>query len=106
MSPKEPRNSSESVDPFQILVVSRDASDEDIRAAYLARVRDCPPDRSPEHFERVRDAYNKLRDPRARIRHRLFAVDPAASFASVFVDMMAPRRFVRKTLWQAVLKGK
>ena len=106
MSTKEPRNGNKSVDSFEILGVSQDASDEDIRAAYLARVRDCPPDRSPEHFERVRDAYNKLRDPRARIRHRLFAVDPAASFASVFADMTAPRRFVRRTLWQEVLKGK
>ena len=93
------------MDPFDILGISPDAADDEIRAAYLARVRECPPDRSPEQFEQIRDAYDKLRDPRARIRYRLFSVDPAAPLGSVFSEA-APRRFVGLGPWIDVLKGK
>jgi curved DNA-binding protein CbpA len=94
------------MDPFDILGISPDASADEIRAAYLAKVRECPPDRSPEQFERVRDAYEKVRDPRARIRHRLFAVDPRARLSSVFAEAALPRRFVGLAPWLDVLKGK
>jgi DnaJ-class molecular chaperone len=94
------------MDPFEILGIPREAGDDEIRAAYLAKVRQCPPDRSPEQFERVRDAYEKLRDPRARIRHRLFSVDPGAALSSVFAEAVPPRRFVGPVPWLEVLKGK
>ena len=93
-------------DPFEILGISPDAIDDEIRAAYLARVRVCPPDRSPEQFEKIRDAYEKLRDPRARIRHRLFSVDPVAPLSAVFAEAAPPRRFVGPRPWLDVLKGK
>ncbi len=64
------------MDPIEVLGISQNATDEEIRAAYLLKVRECPPDRSPEQFEKIRDAYETLRDPRRRLRHRLFSVDP------------------------------
>jgi curved DNA-binding protein CbpA len=94
------------MDPFGILGISPDATDDQIRAAYLVKVRECPPDRSPEQFEKVRDAYEQLRDPRARIRHRLFSVDPRAPLGSVFAESAPPRRFVGPGAWLDVLKGK
>jgi curved DNA-binding protein CbpA len=94
------------MDPTQVLGVSQNATDDEIRAAYLRKVRECPPDRSPEEFEKVRDAYEILRDPRRRIRHRLFAVDPAAPLASLFAGDARPRRFVGPGSWLEVLKGK
>lgn len=93
------------VDPFELLGIPRDADDEAVRAAYLAKVRESPPDRSPELFEKLRAAYEKLRDPRARIRHRLFSVDPLRPFISVFAQER-PRRFVGPGPWLDVLKGK
>jgi curved DNA-binding protein CbpA len=94
------------VDPTDVLGVSRDATDEEIRAAYLLKVREFPPDRAPEQFEAIRDAFEALRDPRRRIRHRLFAVDPTAPLASLFVESAPPRRFVGPGPWLEVLKGK
>jgi DnaJ-class molecular chaperone len=94
------------VNPFEILGIRADAREDEIRAAYLARVRDFPPDRSPEQFEKVRDAYEQLHDVRARIRHRLFDVDPAAPLSSVFAEVGPLRRFVGPGLWIDVLKGK
>ena len=95
------------MEPEDVLGVSEHASDEEIRAAYLLKVRECPPDRSPEQFEKVRDAYEILRDPRRRLRHRLFATaDPSASLVSLFAVGRPQRRFVGPGPWVEVLKGK
>ena len=94
------------MDPFAVLGISPDATDDEIRAAYLLKVREHPPDRSPERFEGIRDAYEALRDPRRRIRHRLFSIDPAAPLASIFAEDRQPRRFVGPGPWLEVLKGK
>ena len=49
-------------DPGEILGVSLEAGDEEVRAAYLRKVKEHPPDRSPREFERIRDAYDLLRE--------------------------------------------
>jgi len=94
------------MDPIEVLGISQNATDEEIRAAYLLKVRECPPDRAPEKFEKIRDAYEILRDPRRRLRHRLFSADPGAPLASLFTDEVRPRRFVGHGPWLEVLKGK
>jgi curved DNA-binding protein CbpA len=50
----------------EILDVSLEASPETLRAAYLAGVREHPPDSDPERFEDIRAAYEVLSDPRVR----------------------------------------
>jgi len=92
-------------DPREVLGVGPDAADEEIRAAYVRKVKEHPPDRSPEEFERIRDAYDSLRDPRRRMRERLLAADPAAPFLSV-IEHRARRRFAGPQPWLEVLKGK
>ena len=47
-------------DPRQVLEIEAEAGDEEIRAAYLRKVKEYPPDRAPREFERVRDAYEML----------------------------------------------
>ena len=42
-----------------------------LRRAYRRAVRQHPPDRDPTEFQRVREAYDLLRDPVAAIRRRL-----------------------------------
>jgi hypothetical protein len=96
----------EAMDPIEVLGISQNATDEEIRAAYLLKVREYPPDRAPEQFEKIRDAYEILRDPRRRVRHRLFSVDPGAPLVSLFTDDARPRRFVGLGPWREVLKGK
>ena len=70
------------------------------------KVKEHPPDRSPEEFERVRDAYDSLRDPRRRMRDRLLAVDPFAPLVSVIELKEVRRRFAGPQPWLEVLKGK
>lgn len=89
--------------PFDVLGVAEDADDEAIRAAYLRRVKECPPDRSPEEFERIRDAYDALKDPRRRSEVMLLSADPEAPLASLVEAQKAQRRFVGPKPWLEVL---
>ena len=90
--------------PFEVLGVPEEADDEAIRAAYLRRVKECPPDRSPEEFERIRDAYDALKDPRRRSQVMLLSADPEASLTSLLEGQKAQRRFVGPKPWLEVLR--
>ena len=48
--------------PYQLLGVSEDASFEEIRKAYLMRVRLSPPEQDPHRFRQIRAAYGRLKD--------------------------------------------
>ena len=93
-------------DPRMILGVSLEAGDEEIRTAYLHKVKEFPPDRAPAEFERIRDAYELLRDPRRRALHMLLSVDPHEPLESLLDEGPAPRKFVGPEPWLAVLKEK
>ena len=90
--------------PWEVLGVSPNATDEDVRAAYLAKVKAYPPDRMPAAFERIRDAYEVLRDPRQRAESLLLAVDPDAPVALLLDGLEPPRRFVGPDPWLAIVK--
>ena len=61
-------------DPYRVLGVADTADDEAIRAAYLAAIRACPPERDRLRFERVRAAYESISTERDRWAHALFDV--------------------------------
>jgi curved DNA-binding protein CbpA len=91
-------------DPYAVLGLGTGAEDEQIRAAYLAKLKQFPPDRAPAEFEQVRDAYELLRDRRRRARHTLFSVNPEAPLASLLDGTDNDRRFAGPAPWLAVLK--
>lgn len=94
------------MDPIDVLVVAPNASEEEIRAAYLRKVQEYPPDKAPDEFEMVRNAYEILRDPRKRTLAMLHASDPNAPLTSI-LDGRAPRRlFAGPQPWREVLKAK
>jgi hypothetical protein len=94
------------MDAREILGVAPNANAEQIRAAYLQKVKDYPPDQSPEEFERIRDAYETLRDPRRGAREMFLSADPSVSFVSLIAGEAPPRRFAGPLPWLEVLKGK
>lgn len=59
-------------DPYQVLGIARDVDDAAVRAAYLAAVRLCPPDRDAERFAAVRKAFDNVATHRLRLAHALF----------------------------------
>ena|SRR6476646_477656 len=93
-------------DPRQILGIGEHGTDEEIRAAYLRKVAEHPPDRAPAEFERVRDAYETLRDPRQRARHMMFSGEAAPPLTSLLDGRPADRRFQGPGAWLAVLREK
>jgi curved DNA-binding protein CbpA len=93
-------------DPYAVLGLGSGAEDEQIRAAYLAKLKQFPPDRSPAEFEQVRDAYELLRDQRRRAQHTLFSVNPEARLESLLDGVDNDRKFVGPGPWLAVLKGR
>jgi len=87
-----------------VLGVSVAASADELRAAYLRKVREHPPERAPHEFERVRDAYAILSDPDRRIEARLFGVRADPRFASLLDGQRNPREHVGPEPWLDVLK--
>lgn len=60
------------INPYEILEVAPDADDDRIKKAYLAKVRRYPPERCPEEFQRVYQAYELLKTEEDRLSYRLF----------------------------------
>jgi curved DNA-binding protein CbpA len=59
-------------DPYRQLGVPETADDETIRAAYLAAIRACPPERDRLRFEQVRAAFDAISSEPRRLAHALF----------------------------------
>ena len=59
-------------DPYRLLGVAETADDSSIRAAYLAAVRACPPERDRQRFEQVRAAFEAISTQPRRLAHALF----------------------------------
>ncbi len=94
------------LNPWEVLGVPAGASEENLRQAYLNKLRQYPPDRAPEEFERVRDAYSMARNPQMRMHAMLTADDPEASLVSLLDAAECERAFVGPAPWLAVTKGK
>lgn len=90
-------------DPRQVLGLPPQAEGEEIRAAYLRKVKEFPPDRAPREFEKIRDAYESLKDPRRRAR-QILSADPSQPLVSLLEGRAARRRFTGPGPWLAVLK--
>ena len=92
------------LDPGAILGVDLGATDEQVRDAYIEKVRQHPPDRDQEQFEQVRDAYEELRDPQRRAKQMILSIDPYQELPSLLGDPPVRRRYVGPALWLAAMK--
>ena len=90
--------------PAAILGVSADDSAEVIRAAYLNKVKQYPPERCPDEFERIRDAYTVLSDPRRRMRTLLRAMDLETDLSTLNDSRPKQRRFIGPGPWLEAMR--
>jgi len=58
--------------PYQIIGVSEQASDAEIKQAYLQLVKDNPPERDQQKFRQIRQAYEAIKDEDSRLHYELF----------------------------------
>ncbi len=60
---------------FDILGVHIDASDEEIKKAYLQKVRIYSPEQAPDKFQKIHSAFNLINTQKKRIKYQLFNND-------------------------------
>lgn len=90
--------------PQNILGLTQDATPEEIRAAYLSKIKEYPPEKFPAEFERVRDAYTILSDPSYRSRLMLQSLNPEAPFETLLDNPKQTRRFAGPEAWLAAMR--
>lgn len=97
--------------PFEILELDESAEDEAIKKAYLAKVRDFPPERDGQAFQLIRQAYECIQTEKERIRYKLFNRDiPDVSLltakALLAKDIQRPdSRIMTAALAEAAISG-
>jgi curved DNA-binding protein CbpA len=62
--------------PYDVLGVSPQADDAEVRSAYLTLVRRHPPERDAKLFSEINQAYQTLKDRDSRLRYFLFDTTP------------------------------
>jgi len=87
-------------DPYLLLGIEEDVTDRQVTEAYHAALRQHPPEREPERFTLISEAYESIRTEEDRIRRRLFPQAlPAAALPAYFdvpVEDHAPVAVKRK----------
>jgi len=70
------------INAFAVLNVERNASDYQIRKAYLELIKIWDPESSPLRFREITEAYEKIKTERARTTYLIFGVknDAASPF--------------------------
>jgi curved DNA-binding protein CbpA len=94
-------------DPYEVLGLSSDSDDEAIRRRYLELVRQFTPERAPEKFAAIRQAYESLRDLNTRLRYRLFEAGKKETIEALVEEITCRttrRRVPLKTLLSIVLR--
>jgi len=57
---------------FLTLDISPGLSDEKIREAYIHLIKKHPPEKDPEGFQKINNAFEAIKDKRSRARTRIF----------------------------------
>ena len=73
--------------PYSLLNISPESTDEEIRQAYLEQVKAHPPEREPQRFERIRRAYEKVKDRRSRVAFALLDPLGGETFEDIVDDL-------------------
>lgn len=87
--------------PFHVLDLPDDTSDEAVKKAYLRLVRQYPPERDPDRFQEIRSAFETIASQRDRLRFQLFQVsqpDIPRLFREMFATVTPQRPSERQFL--------
>jgi curved DNA-binding protein CbpA len=91
-------------DPYFVLGLPADSDDETIRRRYLELIKENTPERQPEKFAAIRQAYEQLRDLETRLRYRLFEAGKKESVARL-IEEIACRSSRRRLSLQDLLSS-
>lgn len=87
-------------DPYLTLGIHEMVSDDEVKSAYHAKVREFPPEDFPEQFSYISAAYEEIRTEKARVRLRLMGPLPSSDEISklAFHEPAEPPQ-VSRDLW-------
>lgn len=88
--------------PYLTLDVPESATTEQIRLAYLKKIREYPPERCPVDFQRICEAYEAIKDDVTRAKLRLFgmpAQKPGGPLADLVPESGTQRNRAGVELW-------
>ena len=88
-------------DPYDVFGIEKAIDESEIRRCYLRLVREFSPERAPERFAEIRNAYEQLRDPVRRLQQRLFEPNEHDSLDAILVEArnsLRDERIPTKTL--------
>jgi len=91
---------------YQILKVSPDVDADTLHAAYIEQVKAFPPDRCPEQFQHIRDAYQQLKDPDLRAERLIIGPDPHMPLSELIDGGTDTRDYVGQDRWIEAMKLK
>jgi hypothetical protein len=95
----------QSLDAYAVLNVDRMADADEIRRAYFAAVREHSPERDPEGFRRVREAYDRLRDEVKRGQVDLAVVSAPGAAPAPSASPLPTCAEVARLLRDGLLRG-
>jgi curved DNA-binding protein CbpA len=76
---------------FDILGVCIDATDDEIKTAYLQKVKIYGPERAPDEFKQIRSAFDLINTEKKRIQYQLFNNDMPSVYAFVEDSLSADK---------------
>ncbi len=92
-------------DPFVTLGLPDNATDADVRQAYLRMIRRFPPERSPKAFQAISEAYEAAKTEVGRAKIRVFGcIQRHDSLTELLPEFPPERRRVGIDLWLQALK--
>src|SRR3989339_400545 len=77
---------------YLVLGLSPGATGEEVRRRYLELVKEHPPGRDPEAFQRIASAYEALRDDRVRVQEAIFGRSPPLDFETALRELVQARQ--------------
>ncbi len=92
--------------PYDVLEVAATADDARIKKAYLGMVRRYPPERCPEDFQRIQQAYERIKTEEDRLSYRLFhcVVPEPADIAALLLAPVAKKERPGREAFQQQLR--
>ncbi len=73
---------------YHTLGLSPDSTEEELRKRYLELVRRYPPEKHPERFSKIHEAYEKLKNPLESINDMLFSMASDDSIEQMIADAL------------------
>ena len=93
--------------PYIVLGVPENATDAEIRNSYLAKIKEFSPERYPEKFQDIAEAYDMIRDELSRAKLSVFGMkheENNIKLSQMLIENKNRRKKIGVDKWLRILK--